>query len=112
MEVKEVLEYAKETCGDIIFKTHYLYPFTTENIDGYLDLFDLKDKSLLTVGSSGDQVINALVMGCEDVTLYDKVFESKSLLLLELLFALLLLIFLLYAIAFFNCINAFSSFIS
>ena len=77
MEVKEVLEYAKETCGDIIFKTHYLYPFTTENIDGYLDLFDLKDKSLLTVGSSGDQVINALVMGCEDVTLYDKVFESK-----------------------------------
>ena len=77
MEVKEALEYAKETCGDVMFKTHSVYPFTTENINGYLDFFDLKGKSLLTVGSSGDQVINALVMGCEDVTLYDKVFESK-----------------------------------
>lgn len=35
-----------------------LYPFTTENISGYIDKFDLYNKSLLTVGSSGDQVIN------------------------------------------------------
>ena len=48
-----------------------IYPFTTENISGYIDMFDLKDKSLLTVGSSGDQVLNAILNGCKDVTLFD-----------------------------------------
>lgn len=48
-----------------------LYPFTTENISGYIDLFDLKNKSLLTVGSSADQVINAYLKGCNDITLLD-----------------------------------------
>lgn len=48
-----------------------IYPFTTENIAGYIDNFDLKDKSLLTVGSSGDQVINAIMKGCKDITVLD-----------------------------------------
>lgn len=48
-----------------------IYPFTTENISGYIDNFNLKDKSLLTVGSSGDQVINAILKGCKDTTLLD-----------------------------------------
>ena len=48
-----------------------LYPFTTENIAGYIDLFDLADKSLLTVGSSGDQVINSILRNVKDVTLLD-----------------------------------------
>lgn len=55
-------------------KTGYfgqIYPFTTENIAGYINLFDLKDKSLLTVGSSCDQVINAVLKGCKDITLVD-----------------------------------------
>ena len=48
-----------------------IYPFTTENIGGYIDEFDLKDKSLLTVGSSGDQVINSILKGCKDITVID-----------------------------------------
>lgn len=48
-----------------------LYPYTTENISGYIDNFNLKDKSLLTVGSSGDQVINAILKGCKNITLID-----------------------------------------
>jgi len=48
-----------------------IYPFTTENIAGYINLFDLKDKSLLTVGSSCDQIINAVLKDCKDVTLVD-----------------------------------------
>ena len=48
-----------------------VYPFTTENISAYIDMFDLKDKSLLTVGSSGDQVLNAILMGCKDIVLFD-----------------------------------------
>lgn len=48
-----------------------LYNFTTENIQGYMDFFDLKNKSLLTVGSSSDQVLNAFYCGCKDITLID-----------------------------------------
>lgn len=48
-----------------------IYPFTTENISGYIDSFHLNDKKLLTVGSSGDQAINAILNGCKDVTVLD-----------------------------------------
>ena len=54
-----------------------IYPFTTENISGYIDYFNLGDNSLLTVGSSGDQVINAILKGCKDVTLLDRNPYSK-----------------------------------
>ena len=71
-----ILEKAKKKCNDTevyspsnIFGK--IYPFTTENISGYIDNFDLKDKSLLTVGSSGDQIINAVLKGCKDITLLD-----------------------------------------
>lgn len=50
---------------------HLIYPFTTENIAGYISEFDLKNKSLLTVGSSGDQIINAALFGCNNITLFD-----------------------------------------
>lgn len=50
---------------------HYMYPFTTENINGYIDLFDLRDRSLMCVGSSGDQVINAIGCGCRDINVVD-----------------------------------------
>lgn len=49
----------------------YIYPFTTENIAGYIEKFDLEKKKLLTVGSSGDQIINASIKGCEDQTIVD-----------------------------------------
>lgn len=48
-----------------------IYPFTTENISAYINLFDLNNKSLLTVGSSGDQVINASLFNCKDQTVID-----------------------------------------
>lgn len=48
-----------------------IYPFTTENIDGYIYYFDLDGKSLLTVGSSGDQAISARVKGAKDITIFD-----------------------------------------
>ena len=43
-----------------------LYPFTTENIDGYMDVFDVSGKKSLSVGSSGDQGINLAMRGCID----------------------------------------------
>lgn len=61
--------YSKDLnkCG--IFQR--IYPFTTENISGYINLFNLDNKSLLTVGSSGDQVINASLFNCKNQTVID-----------------------------------------
>ena len=77
-ELEEALYTAKERCeGNIILDEasmngfEEIYPFTTENIEGYIDYFDLQDKSLLTVGSSGDQIINAAFKGAKDITLLD-----------------------------------------
>ncbi len=53
------------------FQFDSIYPFTTENISGYITEFDLKNKSLLTVGSSSDQSINASMFECFDQTIYD-----------------------------------------
>ena len=55
-----------------------IYSFTNENINGYLPFFDLKGKSLLTVGSSGDQTINANLAGCDNITVYDICPLSKA----------------------------------
>ena len=73
-ELEEALYTAKERCeGNTIIDEasmngfEEIYPFTTENIAGYIDYFDLQDKSLLTVGSSGDQIINAAFKGAKDI---------------------------------------------
>ena len=48
-----------------------IYPFTTENIAGYIKEMNIKDKNILTVGSSSDQVFNSLLLGAKTVTLFD-----------------------------------------
>lgn len=48
-----------------------IYSFANENIDGYMQYFDLREKSLLTVGSSCDQLLNANLNGCNDITVCD-----------------------------------------
>lgn len=50
---------------------NYMYPFTTEMISGYFNKLDLKDKKILTVGSSIDQGLNALLLGAKKVTIFD-----------------------------------------
>jgi len=65
---------AQSICeGKLIHLTEYskIYTFTTENISEYIKYFDLNNKSLLTVGSSGDQILNAFFSGARDITLYD-----------------------------------------
>ncbi len=75
---ENILESAIKICNDEIIcdESYYkgflkIYPFTTENISGYIENFNLKDKSLLTVGSSGDQVFNAILNGCKKITIID-----------------------------------------
>lgn len=50
---------------------NYIYPFTTENISGYINKFKLRNRSLLTVGSSLDQTLNAILYDCKDITVLD-----------------------------------------
>ena len=79
MDFNKRLEWAIKRCDGMIgvekpktnSKFYQIYPFATENISGYIDLFNLKDKSLLTTGSSGDQIINAILKGCKNITLLD-----------------------------------------
>ena len=70
----EKLKLAKDMCDHSYANTHkfsYIYPFTTENINAYLPLFDFKDKSLFTIGSSCDQALNAILCGSKAITIFD-----------------------------------------
>ena len=74
MNANDLFVFASRKCsGDVLIWQQFwnIYPFTTENISGYIDNFDLAGKSLLTVGSSGDQVLNAILLGSKDITLVD-----------------------------------------
>lgn len=75
MNFNESLDLAIQRCekmhnGDW-YSFNNIYPFTTENISGYINYFDFGEKSLLTVGSSADQILNAILMNCKDITLLD-----------------------------------------
>ena len=48
-----------------------IYSMTTENIWGYLKSFNLENKKVLTVAGSGDQRLNCLLAGAEDVVCFD-----------------------------------------
>ena len=69
---EQTIELAKGNLGySTLGRFSLIYPFTTENISEYIDMFDLNNKSLLTVGSSGDQVINAALKDCTNQTVID-----------------------------------------
>lgn len=48
-----------------------IYPFSNENITESLEDIDLLGKSVITVGSSGDQVLNCILKGAKNITLID-----------------------------------------
>ncbi len=71
---KDIIEKAYSVINSKYEDTQYydhIYPFTTENIDGYLDNFDFNNKKVLTTGSSCDQIFNFACMGCRDITCFD-----------------------------------------
>lgn len=49
----------------------WLYPFTNENINGYYSKLDFKGKNVLTVISSGDHILNAILMGALSIDAFD-----------------------------------------
>lgn len=47
------------------------YLTSNEQLDKYFPMIGVVDKKIATVGSSGDQILNALFYGCKDITLID-----------------------------------------
>lgn len=52
-------------------KLSKIYSFTTENIAGYFEYLDFKNKNVLTVSASGDHIINAFYEGAQKVYAFD-----------------------------------------
>lgn len=48
-----------------------VYSMTTENIYGFLNNYDLRNKRVLTVAGSGDQRLNSYLLGAREVTCFD-----------------------------------------
>lgn len=48
-----------------------IYPFTTENIAGYMKSLNLTNKKIITVTGSSDHIINAILKGSTDITTFD-----------------------------------------
>lgn len=48
-----------------------IYPFTTENITGYMNELDLTNKKIITVTGSTDHILNAIVKGSRNITTFD-----------------------------------------
>src|SRR5574344_14029 len=76
MQVKRDVSLAKNIIdSDDSFQTDVekyflrLYPFLTENFKGYMP--NMKDKTLLTVGSSGDQILNATLGDAKKIICMD-----------------------------------------
>lgn len=59
------------------FAVETVYPFTNENLPELFGQLDVKGKRVATAGSSGDQMLAALLFGAKDVTLIDGNLYSK-----------------------------------
>ena len=73
-KIDELIEQLaiKQLDGNITEPYFYrIYPFTNENLNAYFSQLDLKDKKILTVGSSGDQILYALLNDASDITCMD-----------------------------------------
>lgn len=49
----------------------WIYPFTNENISGYYSKINFKDKNVLSVIASGDHILNAFLVGANEVDAFD-----------------------------------------
>lgn len=62
----------KETNNTKLFTTFSkIYPMTSENIKDTYKLFDLTNKDILTVISSGDHILSAILNGAKNVDAFD-----------------------------------------
>lgn len=65
--VNKKLEKRNETFN----KYSSVYSFTTENIKGYFNESDIKNKNILTIAGSGDHIFNAMLLGAKNIECFD-----------------------------------------
>lgn len=74
MSLDERINYASWIIKNYLYKNKdftLLYPFTTENLNGYMCNYDFKGKSVLTVGSSCDHILNSHMLGAKKIVCFD-----------------------------------------
>lgn len=73
INVDEIIKLANKNQGlsNEFEKFGRMYIMTTENIREFLTQYNLKDKSVLCVAGSGDQMLNAYALGAKSVTMFD-----------------------------------------
>lgn len=67
--ITEEEKLKKQVKVDKLFNS--IYPFTTENIKGYLKDYQVKNERILTVGASGDHLLNLLLLGANTIDYFD-----------------------------------------
>lgn len=56
---------------DVMERFNSIYPFTSENIAGYMKDLDLTGKKVITVTGSADHILNAILLGATEITTFD-----------------------------------------
>lgn len=68
---KELIEDKDKYSEEYSYRFRQIYPFTTENLKGHYQFFDLKGKKVLTVQGSGDQVLELILNGATNIDAFD-----------------------------------------
>ena len=56
---------------NVMGRFNSIYPFTSENIAGYMKNLDLTGKKVITVTGSTDHILNAILQGATEITTFD-----------------------------------------
>ena len=56
---------------NVMGRFNSIYPFTSENIAGYMKDLDLTGKKVITVTGSTDHILNAILQGTTEITTFD-----------------------------------------
>lgn len=56
---------------NVMGRFNSIYPFTSENIAGYMKDLDLTGKKVITVTGSTDHILNAILQGATEITTFD-----------------------------------------
>lgn len=68
---KELIEDKDKYREDYSYYFRQIYPFTTENLKGHYQFFNLKGKDALTVQGSGDQILELRLNGVTNIDAFD-----------------------------------------
>lgn len=90
MIANEIINGKDKISNNIFHSNSSIYKFTNENIGGYYDLLNLKDKEILTVCSSGDHILEAILRDVKKVDSFDVSIFTKYFMNLKIASALAL----------------------